>query len=92
MGKKRNRSSSEQMKNQIATDKLTNEELPPPVRQSEEEPENKKVKHCEIKTKFIYQIKFHIPNPIPRPFPGLSSFYNLFLIFRSLSGSTNKES
>ena len=49
MGKKRNRSSSEQVKNHVATDKLTNEELPPPVRQSEEEPESKKVKQCKIK-------------------------------------------
>jgi hypothetical protein len=43
MGKKRNRSSSEQVKTRVAPDKLS-EELPPPVRQSEEEPEVKKVK------------------------------------------------
>ena len=48
MGKKRNRSSSE-VKNLVAPDKVTSEELPPPVRQSEDEPETKKVRTLENK-------------------------------------------
>ena len=43
MGKKRPRSSVQKKSSNVGSGGVSNEELPPPVRQSEEEPELKKV-------------------------------------------------